>query len=96
MPQLSITTNKLTIDSNTTDFAKKKFKKVISLLPSASTINLIFNHENKRARVDATLNLPGKTYHAHAVEESFYICLKHLPEKLLRQFKKDKEKINES
>ena len=92
MQQLNLTTNNLTIDEKTTDFAKKKFRKVLNLLPTASTINLNFNQENKNCRIDATIDVPGNHYHAAAVEASFFTCIKHLQEKLLRQQMKDKEK----
>ncbi len=91
MNQLVITTNNLPIDESTTQFAKKKFKKIIQLLPKTATVNLVFSQQNQHYIIDANITTPGQEYHAQSTDLSLYTCLKHLAEKFLRQITNKKK-----
>ncbi len=94
MEQLIMNTNNITLDSTTNDFAHKKFHKIIKLLPKTATIHLVFSQEKLLYRIDANTTMPGQQFHTHDTGASFYICIKHLAEKVLRQITNSKQKIS--
>ena len=85
MERLNLTINQGSIDASTTEFAEKKFKKIIKLLPPSGKVDLIFHIEGKQCRVDAHATAPGKNFHAQSTDLDFFTCLKSVAEKILRQ-----------
>jgi ribosome-associated translation inhibitor RaiA len=94
MNNVSITFIGDDVDQDTTLFAQKKFKKIANLLPLTATINMTFSQKHNKFTIDADITAPGKHYHANSTQESYYTCIKHLAEVVLRQITTSKSAIH--
>ena len=77
------------------DYVETKLARLERHSDQMTDIHCILTVEKLEHRAEATIHLNGGTIHADSVEENMYAAVDTLIDKLDRQVKKHKEKLND-
>jgi len=93
--QLSVTGHHVEVSTAMRDYVGQKLEKIERHFDHLTDIHCILTVEKLRHKAEATIHLSGGTLHASAVEGDMYAAIDSLVDKLDRQVKKHKEKMND-
>jgi putative sigma-54 modulation protein len=91
--QINLTGHHVEITPALRDYITEKLARIERHFENATDIHCILTVEKLEHKAEATLNVSGKTLHAHSVEADMYAAIDSLTDKLDRQVRKHKEKI---
>lgn len=92
---INLTGHQVEITDALRNFATDKFEKLTRHFERIININVVFGVEKLIQVAEATIHIPGSDIHAKAEAENVYSAIDILIDKLDRQLKKHKEKLNE-
>ncbi len=93
--QLSITGHHINITSALRDYVDNKLERLERHFENVTDIHCILSVEKLRHKAEATVQVSGATLFADEVQEDMYAAIDGLIDKLDRQVKKHKEKIQD-
>lgn len=93
--QINITGHHVDLTDALRDYVNSKFDRVVRHFDHVTDIHCILTVEKLRHKAEATMHVTGGTLHADAVEDDMYAAIDGLVDKLDRQVKKHKEKLND-
>lgn len=74
------------------DYVNAKLGKVVRHFDQVIETNVVISVEKLEQKVEATVHIPGKDFHAECVDANLYAAIDSLVDKLDRQVMKHKEK----
>jgi putative sigma-54 modulation protein len=77
------------------NYIHDKLERVQRHFDNVTRVHVILSVEKLRHKAEATLYLAGNDVFAYAVDEDMYAAIDALSDKLDRQIKKHKEKLND-
>ncbi len=93
--QLSITGHHINITSALRDYVDNKLERLERHFENVTDIHCILSVEKLRHKAEATVQVSGATLFADEVQKDMYAAIDGLIDKLDRQVKKHKEKIQD-
>lgn len=93
--QLKLTGHHIDITPALRDRVSEKVTRLQRHFDHLTDIHVILTVEKLRHKAEATINVPGETLFAEAVEDDMYAAIDILVDKLDRQVKKFKEKLTD-
>lgn len=93
--QINITGHHVDLTDALRDYVNTKFERVVRHFDNMTDIHCVLTVEKLRHKAEATLLVTGARIHADAVEDDMYAAIDGLVDKLDRQVKKHKEKLND-
>lgn len=93
--QLKLTGHHIDITPALRDRVSEKVTRLQRHFDHLTHIHVILTVEKLRHKAEATINVPGETLFAEAVEDDMYAAIDILVDKLDRQVKKFKEKLTD-
>ena len=93
--QLSITGHHINITSSLRDYVDNKLERLERHFENVSDIHCVLSVEKLRHKAEATVQVSGATLFADEVQEDMYAAIDGLIDKLDRQVKKHKEKLQD-
>lgn len=91
--QLDITFKNIDSSDALKDYASKKLSKIDKYIERPSDLHVVLSVEKRRHQADMTLNADGVMINAVETTEDMYSAIDMVVDKLERQIKKHKEKI---
>lgn len=96
MQQLNITGNHIDVTPALRDYVSAKIEKVVRHFDHITSIHVVLSVEKLEQKAEATLHVDsGANIHADAVDKDMYAAIDALADKVDRQVKKHKEKIQD-
>lgn len=92
--QVQITGQNIEVTEAIRAYAEKKLKRICSIEDKISHFHVTFHVEKLNQIAEANIAVPGSQIHAEATSENIYESIDKLVDKLTRQLKKYKEKMN--
>ncbi|TDJ30477.1 MAG: ribosome-associated translation inhibitor RaiA [Gammaproteobacteria bacterium] len=92
--QISLSGHHIEITDSIRNYVHEKIQRLDRHFDQALDIHLILTVEKLRHKAEATLHVSGGKLHADDVQEDMYAAIDGLVDKLDRQGKKHKEKLN--
>jgi len=93
--QLNVTGHHLEITTPLHDYVSEKLERVERHFDHVTNVHVILSIEKQRQKAEATINLSGGHLFANAEDENMYAAIDAMTDKLDRQIKKHKEKIQD-
>ena len=93
--QYSVTGHHVDVSPALRDYVGQKLEKLERHFDHLTDIHCILTVEKLRHTAEATVHLTGGTLHASSVNDDMYAAIDSLVDKLDRQVKKHKEKMND-
>ena len=93
--QLSITGHHINITPSLRDYVDNKLERLERHFENVSDIHCVLSVEKLRHKAEATVQVSGATLFADEVQEDMYAAIDGLIDKLDRQVKKHKEKLQD-
>ena len=93
--QINITGRTIEVTDALKNYIEKKFKKLSKYLLEPIDIHLTLAVEGYRNNIEAVVNAKGVTLKAQGEMEDMYAAIDNVCDKILKQAKKHKEKIQE-
>ncbi len=93
--QINITGHHVDLTDALRDYVNSKMDRVVRHFDNVTDIHCILTVEKLRHKAEATMLVTGARIHADAVEDDMYAAIDGLVDKLDRQVKKHKEKLND-
>jgi putative sigma-54 modulation protein len=93
--QYSVTGHHVEVSSSLRDYVGQKLERIERHFDHLTDVHCILTVEKLRHKAEATVHLTGGTLHASAVQDDMYAAIDSLVDKLDRQVKKHKEKLND-
>jgi putative sigma-54 modulation protein len=91
--QLNLTGHHIEITPSLRDYVDNKLTRLARHFDHVTDVHCILTVEKLRHKAEAKINVSGNTLFADSVEENMYAAIDTLVDKLDRQIKKHKEKI---
>jgi putative sigma-54 modulation protein len=91
--QLNLTGHQLEITPSLRTYVSEKFSRLSRHFDEMLDVHCVLKVEKLRHRAEAKLNVSGNTLFADSIEEDMYAAIDGLVDKLDRQIKKHKEKV---
>lgn len=91
--QLNLTGHHVEITDALRDYVGSKLTRLERHFDHVTSVHCILTVEKQRHKAEARLNVSGGTLFADAVEDNMYAAIDGLVDKLDRQIKRHKEKI---
>ena len=91
--QLNLTGHQLEITPSLRTYVSEKFSRLSRHFDEMLDVHCVLKVEKLRHRAEAKLNVSGNTLFADSVEEDMYAAIDGLVDKLDRQIKRHKEKV---
>ena len=91
--QLDITFKNIDSSDALKDYASKKLSKIDKYIERPSDLHVVLSVERRRHQADMTLNADGVMINAVETTEDMYSAIDMVVDKLERQIKKHKEKV---
>lgn len=91
--QTNITGHHVEVTPALHDYVAGKFDKLVRHFDGINNVHVILSVEKQRQKAEATLHLSGGEVYADAEHEDMYAAIDALVDKLDRQVKKHKEKM---
>jgi len=92
--QISLSGHHVEITDSMRNYVNEKIDKLDRHFDQALDIHVVLTVEKLRHKAEATLHVSGTSLHADSVQEDMYAAIDGLVDKLDRQGKKHKEKLN--
>ena len=93
--QLNLTGHHVDITPALKDYLNTKLARIERHFDNVTDISCILTVEKLRHKAEAKVNVSGATLFADSVEDDMYAAIDGLIDKLDRQIKKHKEKLND-
>lgn len=93
--QLTLTGHHVDVSESLRQYAGSKLQRLERHFGDVSDVHCVLTVEKTRHKAEATVRVSGGTLFADAVEEDMYAAIDGLVDKLDRQVKKYKEKLND-
>lgn len=91
--QLNLTGHHIEITPSLRDYVDSKLSRIMRHFDHVTDVHCILTVEKLRHKAEAKINVSGNTLFADSVEENMYAAIDTLVDKLDRQIKKHKEKV---
>lgn len=91
--QLNLTGHHIEITPALRNYVDSKLSRIMRHFDHVTDVHCILTVEKLRHKAEAKINVSGNTLFADSVEENMYAAIDILADKLDRQLKKHKEKI---
>ena len=93
--QLDITFKNIDSSDALKDYASKRFSKLAKYIDRPTEVHVVLSVEKRRHKADITVNADGVTINAVEITEDMYSAIDMVMDKLERQIKKHKEKLQD-
>lgn len=93
--QIKLTGHHIDITDALRDYVHDKLERVERHHDAATGVHIVLSVEKLRQKAEATLHVAGNDLHAYAEEEDMYAAIDGMIDKLDRQIKKHKDKLND-
>ncbi|MBN2297043.1 MAG: ribosome-associated translation inhibitor RaiA [Deltaproteobacteria bacterium] len=91
--QLDITFKNIDSSDALKDYASKRFSKLAKYIDRPTEVHVVLSVEKRRHKADISLNADGVMINAVEITEDMYSAIDMVMDKLERQIKKHKEKL---
>ena len=92
--QIMLTGHHLDITDALRNYVNDKFTRIERHFDNATSAHAILSVEKLRHKAEATVHVAGQDIHAESIEGDMYAAIDTLVDKLDRQIKKHKDKLN--
>lgn len=92
--QISITGHHMDVTRSLKDYIENKFSKLERHFDNMTKIHVILTIEKERQKAEAQIHISGGVVYADMEHDDMYAAIDRLVDKLDRQLKKHKEKLN--
>lgn len=93
--QTKLTGHHIDITDALRDYVNDKLERVERHHDGATSVHVVLSVEKLRQKAEATLHVAGNDLHAIAEEEDMYAAIDAMIDRLDRQIKKHKDKVND-
>lgn len=93
--QINLTGHHVEITQALRDYVHDKLERITRHFDNVTHVHVILSVEKLRQKAEATIHVAGSDIFADAVNEDMYASIDVLVDKIDRQIKKHKEKLND-
>jgi putative sigma-54 modulation protein len=93
--QINLTGHHVEITASLRDYVEQKIGRLERHFETAASVHVILEIEKLRHKAEATMHISGSDLYAEAVEDDMYAAIDELADKLERQMRKHKEKLQD-